>query len=166
MNPDSITIESISARLRSIRNSRGWSLRDVESISHGQVKAVVLGSYERGSRTLSVRRALQLAEIYNVPFSSLFSEKNAAPVLTKERVVLDLRSITRKFEDTHNQNSSRYAALVRFTQSIVRSRQDWNGEVLSMRDEDLALIALLLNLEAPQLLQWLDSERILLATRR
>ena len=67
MNPDSITIESISARLRSIRNARGWSLSDVESISDGKVKAVVLGSYERGTRSLSVRRALQIAEIYNVP---------------------------------------------------------------------------------------------------
>lgn len=166
MNPDSATIESISARLRSIRNARGWSLSDVESISEGKVKAVVLGSYERGTRSLSVRRALQIAEIYNIPISSLFSDKSATPAPTKERVVLDLRAISRKFENSQNQYFNRYEALARFTGSLVQARQDWNGEVLSMREGDVAILALILNLEASDLLQWLDSERILLIARR
>ena len=166
MNPDSITIESISARLRSIRNTRGWSLNDVESISDGKVKAVVLGSYERGTRSLSVRRALQIAEIYNVPISSLFSDKSATPAPTKERVVLDLRAISRKFENSQNQYFNRYEGLARFTGSLVQARQDWNGEVLSMREGDVAILALILNLEASDLLQWLESERILLIARR
>ena len=75
MQAEEITIADVSAKLRTLRRSRGWSLTDVEAMSQGRLKAVLLGSYERGSRTLSVKRALEILELYGVPASQLFTEK-------------------------------------------------------------------------------------------
>ena len=57
-----ITDTFVSERLRSIRRAQSLSLNDVEIASNGAIKAVVLGSYERGSRSLSVKRAIQIAK--------------------------------------------------------------------------------------------------------
>jgi len=75
MQAEEITIADVSAKLRALRRARGWSLMDVEIMSEGRLKAVVLGSYERGSRTLSVKRAREILELYGVPASQLFTEK-------------------------------------------------------------------------------------------
>ncbi len=44
------TAQSLGQILREIRLSRKWSLKDFEIASQGQIKDVVLGSYERGYR--------------------------------------------------------------------------------------------------------------------
>ncbi len=49
-------------RLRIIRKSKGWSLQDVERNSNGKWKAVVIGSYERADRAISLKKAIQLIE--------------------------------------------------------------------------------------------------------
>jgi hypothetical protein len=50
-------------------------------------------------------------------------------------------------------------------QRITRSRQDWNGEVLSIRQSDLETIALLFDEPLSGVLLWLDEERVLLKVR-
>ena len=55
-------IEELCAqRLRDLRRSRGLTLDQCESMSGGVIKAVVLGSYERGTRAISLARLTQLA---------------------------------------------------------------------------------------------------------
>ena len=88
-----ITIQQVSARLRAIRISRSLSLSDVEALSKGGLKAVVLGSYERGARTLSVKRAITIAALYDVPLSQLFTEELPVEVISAERTVIDLSLI-------------------------------------------------------------------------
>jgi transcriptional regulator with XRE-family HTH domain len=61
-------------RLRVIRKSKGWSLQDVENHSNGKWKAVVIGSYERGDRAISLKKAISLMEFYQVPVSELFRD--------------------------------------------------------------------------------------------
>ena len=46
--------KSLGARLRSIRQQQGLSLQGVEEKSNGRWKAVVVGSYERGDRAVTV----------------------------------------------------------------------------------------------------------------
>ena len=70
---ENVSIEEVGLRLRAMRLARSWSLSDVEVRSNGLLKAVVLGSYERSSRTLSVRRAIQIAELYDIPIEQIFS---------------------------------------------------------------------------------------------
>ena len=45
---------ALGARLRSIRQQQGMSLQAVEEKSQGRWKAVVIGSYERGDRAVTV----------------------------------------------------------------------------------------------------------------
>ena len=65
----------------SIIKSKGWSLQDVEHHSKGKWKAVVIGSYERGDRAISLKKAISLMEFYQVPISELFPE--VAPIVSE-----------------------------------------------------------------------------------
>ena len=58
---------ALGARLRAIRQQQGLSLQGVEKKSSGRWKAVVVGSYERGDRAVTVARLAELADFYGVP---------------------------------------------------------------------------------------------------
>jgi len=61
------SIEDIAAAIKSIRKSKNLTLREVEIQSEGIWKAVVVGSYERCDRALSIKKAISLANFYQVP---------------------------------------------------------------------------------------------------
>jgi transcriptional regulator with XRE-family HTH domain len=160
-----ITIQQISARLRAIRISRSLSLSDVEALSKGGLKAVVLGSYERGARTLSVKRAITIAALYDVPLSQLFTEELPVEVISAERTVIDLRAVNKRAHDATHPSYENYLLLARLAQRVVRSRQDWNGEVLSIRQSDMETISVLFDQPISHVLQWMESEKVLLKLR-
>ena len=164
MQIERITVSDISARLRSLRRARGWSLSDVETLSEGRLKAVVLGSYERGTRALSIKRALEIADLYGVPVTQIFTDKKSSPREVQGRRMLDLRTISTRAQ-LATPSQERFIVIARFTRAILESRQDWNGEVLSIRSEDCRVLALILNIEIAELLRWLDDEKVLLAIR-
>lgn len=56
----------LGARLRAVRNRQGLSLAQVEEKSRGYWKGVVVGSYERGDRSITVDRFVRLAAFYDV----------------------------------------------------------------------------------------------------
>jgi len=160
-----ITIQQVSARLRAIRISRSLSLSDVEALSKGGLKAVVLGSYERGARTLSVKRAITIAALYDVPLSQLFTEELPVEVISAERTVIDLRADNKRAHDATHPSYENYLLLARLAQRVVRSRQDWNGEVLSIRQSDMETISVLFDQPISHVLQWMESEKVLLKLR-
>ena len=63
--------KQLGGRLRAIRTQQGLSLHGVEEKSRGRWKAVVVGSYERGDRAVTVQRLAELAEFYGVPVQEL-----------------------------------------------------------------------------------------------
>jgi transcriptional regulator with XRE-family HTH domain len=65
---------ALGARLRALRQDLGLSLAEVEATSGGAINAVVLGSYERGDRTVSVIRLEELAEFYGVLAEDLVAD--------------------------------------------------------------------------------------------
>ena len=160
-----ITIDEISAKLRAIRQSKSLSLSDVERLSNGEIKAVVLGSYERGARALSVKRAISIAELYQVPVAQLFSDEKPVEIFSTGKTIIDLRAINRRSLDSTHTENDRYQLIARVAQRIVRSRQDWNGEVLSIRVSDLETISVLFDQQPSEVMKWLESERILLKKR-
>jgi transcriptional regulator with XRE-family HTH domain len=160
-----ITIQEVSARLRAIRISRSLSLSDVEALSKGGLKAVVLGSYERGARTLSVKRAITIAALYDVPLSQLFTEELPVEVISAERTVIDLRAVNKRAHDATHPSYENYLLLARLAQRVVRSRQDWNGEVLSIRQSDIETISVLFDQPISHVLQWMENEKVLLKLR-
>ena len=70
--------KTLGARLRAIRTQQGLSLHGVEEKSRGRWKAVVVGSYERGDRSVTVQKLAELAEFYGVPGVRAAARRRAA----------------------------------------------------------------------------------------
>ena len=66
--------KALGAKLRGIRQQQGLSLHGVEQKSGGRWKAVVVGSYERGDRAVTVQKLAELADFYGVPVVELLPE--------------------------------------------------------------------------------------------
>ena len=81
-------------RLRHIRQQQNLTLKQVEIKSRGKWKAVVVGSYERGTRSLSIQRASELCTFYEVPLTALFKDSvhNETQTLAS-KLVIDLRKL-------------------------------------------------------------------------
>jgi transcriptional regulator with XRE-family HTH domain len=134
--------KALGARLRAVRMQQHLSLHGVERKSEGRWKAVVVGSYERGDRAVSVQRLAELAEFYGVPITDLLPRDsarvvNGAPASsTLTRVVLNLERL-RSIDDPQ-------AELVqRFADQILRQRGGPTGRNLPLRYDDLSVLALL-----------------------
>src|SRR5207245_9243968 len=104
--------KTLGARLRAIRTQQGLSLHGVEERSRGRWKAVVVGSYERGDRAVTVQKLAELAEFYGVPVSELLPEgrpSSAAEPATK--IVLNLERLFQLHGDQAGPLDS-YAAAI------------------------------------------------------
>jgi transcriptional regulator with XRE-family HTH domain len=157
------TTVDIASRLRSLRKARGWSLAEVEKLSHGVIKAVVLGSYERSDRALSVNRAIQLADLYGVPLSHLLHplQEEVASTPGTIRVVIDLRRTSQLTSFTID-GREKIRIFKTFVTWIASQRSDWNGEVLSLRRGDLSTLALLTFTSEISIMRWLTYEKLIL----
>jgi transcriptional regulator with XRE-family HTH domain len=157
------TTADIANRLRTLRKARGWSLGDVEKVSRGAIKAVVLGSYERSDRSLSVSRAIQLADLYSVPLVHLLcgsdDKRNCEPEFN--RIMIDLRRAA-SLPTTNPAGNERVRIFTTCIRWIASLRSDWNGEVMSLRRSDVATLALLTFTDEVSVVKWLNSERLLL----
>lgn len=58
-------------RLIKARTDRGLTLKEVENATNGEIKAVTLGSWERGTRMLSVAQLVKLGDLYELGFDDL-----------------------------------------------------------------------------------------------
>ena len=160
IEPDSFTrpfpsnIE-IGRRMRVARKNRGWTIAEMAEI--GKIKAVVIGTYERGSRNMPISRLGEMARILGVDVQYLLGQ----PVVRQDAVLdltFDLRAISRpSFAD-----SDRLALIVSYCAGIAKKRGDWNGEVLSIRASDLINLSFAMGIEQADLFRWLSSENYLI----
>ena len=151
------TPESVAARLRTIRKSRGWTLHDIEDRTGGSIKAVVMGSYERGTRAISLARALELANLFAIPISDLLSEPNLRNDENPQFRRFDQRRIGKLLSESDDE---RLGKLNNFLVAIAARRGDWNGEILSLRSTDLDTLTLILEMSQSSLIDWLRQENI------
>ncbi|HWC15066.1 MAG TPA: transcriptional regulator [Actinomycetota bacterium] len=130
--------KSLGEQLRKIRVQKGMSLQDVQAASEGRWKAAVVGAYERGDRNVTVARLSELAAFYGVPVSEILpNDGSPAPAVeARRRVVLDLEGLAKVPETDRD-------PLSRFTHAIQIQRGDYNGRVLTIREDDLMALALL-----------------------
>lgn len=160
------TINDVSRALRAIRISRKLSLSDVEKLSHGEIKAVVLGSYERGSRSLSVRRAITIADIYQIPLGQLLDPvRQSAETARFDSYIPQVIIDTRRLRAIEDSGDHQITLLARFIRRITHLRQDWNGEIISLRGLDIAHMSLLIDCDESNCLQMLSDRQLLLRTK-
>lgn len=149
-------------RLRAIRSQQGLTLQEVEERSAGEWKAVVVGSYERGDRAISVAKLARLGDFYGVPVSELLPEPPTTELRVVDdepprRVALDLTALDR------DQLEPTYQPLSRFAHTIQIQRGDYNGRVLTLRGDDLRALSILYGLSPGELVDRL-SQRGLVTT--
>ena len=121
-------IETLNTRMRLIRESRHLTLVQAAKLSKGKISAIALGSYERGDRAVSAGKLITIANLYEVPISELFeAPRNFMP---EERISIDIRRIL----TTSNPAAQKITEVLR---NIARMRGDWNGEVISLRGQDV-----------------------------
>ena len=148
----------ISIRLRQIRKQQNLTLKQVEIRSRGKWKAVVIGSYERGTRSLSISKAKSLCEFYGVPLSALFQSEGIQQVPPTEGALrIDLRNLRSKI----SQNDPLIGQLNNLLSFIARRRDDWNGEIMTIRLQDNEVLGLLVQKEQSELRKALEIRDLL-----
>jgi transcriptional regulator with XRE-family HTH domain len=147
---DAISAE-VGQRLRAIRRSRGWTLEEVERRSGGRWSASAIGAYERGFRNLSLPRLRAVAAFYDVPIGVLLGEADVrdrgGPATGRGgRLVLDLAALG-EVADAE--------PIWRYLRSIIVQRGDWNGRILSVRQDDVRALCAMLRSDEDGLLDQL-----------
>jgi transcriptional regulator with XRE-family HTH domain len=147
----------VGERLRNIRRQQGQSLQAVEAVSDREFKASVLGAYERGERIISVLRLQRLARFYSVPVDQLLPRDNVPmPALPRRdddsalpagggydesKVTVDLAKLE-ALDAPEKDLISRYVGMIQL------QRGDFNGRMLTIRDEDVRALARLFEKDA------------------
>jgi transcriptional regulator with XRE-family HTH domain len=135
--------KALGSKLRGIRQQQGLSLHGVEQKSAGRWKAVVVGSYERGDRAVTVQKLAELADFYGVRVPS-----GSEPAT---KIVINLERLQQLPVD-------KVGPLARYAATIQSQRGDYNGKVLSIRTEDLRSLAIIYDMSpgdlTEQLIGW------------
>lgn len=146
---------ALGARLRAIRNQQGLSLQGVEDKSDGRWKAVVVGSYERGDRAVTVQRLSELAAFYGVPAIELLPDPRPSSAQTNvAKIVLDLEALAAVPADEAG-------PLARYASAIQAQRHEYNGRALSIRAEDLRSLAIIYDMAPTELSERLQDWGVL-----
>lgn len=131
--------QEVGQRLRAIRNQLGMTLRDVEDKSDGRWKAVVVGSYERADRSVSLPKLRELAEFYGVDVAELLPGGMSKVTDEPPPLVIDLgglRAVSTERE---------LWPLVRFVADVRSRRGDRAGDRVTLRSADARALAILLD---------------------
>jgi transcriptional regulator with XRE-family HTH domain len=118
--------------LRRARLSRGLTLREVGIRSNGAFKATAVAGYERGERSISLRRFFELAKIYEIPPERLLSDL-ARIAEGRPSTVIDLA----RLETLEGAEARAVAGFVR----NVRELRGDRSSTITLRSVDLAVIA-------------------------
>ncbi len=175
----------VGLRLRSVRKQKHLSLHAVEEASNQEFKASVLGAYERGERSISVPRLQRLAELYDVPVDQLLPRQRltpkspmaplvnfSVPVNGGEELVesfvvaaADERrmpiievsiKVTIDLIKLNLMDGPEKELLRRYLSMIQVQRQDFNGRMITIRHEDLKVLACLFELTAEEMAKRLE----------
>ena len=126
-----IKLAELQSRLRTVRISKGLTLSQVSALSEGSISAIALGSYERGDRSLSTEKLFAISNIYQIPVAELMSPIEKG--IKSGRVIIDIKKLSTSSDSSND-------AAFKIVQRIAHMRHDWNGEVISLRSSDVALL--------------------------
>ena len=121
-------IFQLNLRLRLLRESRKLTLVQAAALSRGSITPIALGSYERGDRSISVTKLVEISLMYGVPVQELFAAPEKS--IPTNRITIDIRSMIGHATEL----SKRFSGVVA---KVAHMRSDWNGEVISLRSDDL-----------------------------
>lgn len=113
---------------------------------------------------MSVERAIEIANLFGIPLAQLLTEPHGSAKDSSEhdglpkKMVIDLRRAKSAIYET--QDSSEQFTL--FLAWIIGLRQDWNGEILSLRKSDLETLSLMMFRSSGSVLEWMRKYQLLI----
>jgi transcriptional regulator with XRE-family HTH domain len=150
--------KAVGARLRAVRIDLHLSLQRVAALSEGEFRTSVLGAYERGERAISLPRLQRLATLYDVPLERFLPRdpsghddapsgdpargqrrEQESPRPSGNKVTIDLvrlKTIGGPERDV----------LEPYLAAIQAQRRAFQGSMITIRGEDLRVIACLVGL--------------------
>jgi transcriptional regulator with XRE-family HTH domain len=167
---------AVGARLRTVRHQVGLALQAVEATSGQEFKASVLGAYERGERAISVSRLQRLAQLYGVTVDQLLpseddatrwwvarpadGEPSPAPAVPSAEPWESRESFTIDLVRLKDVSGPERDVLRRFVNMIQVQRQDFNGQVITIRAGDVRAISCLFGVTPDAMGRRLDDLRL------
>ncbi len=118
-----------------------------------------MGSYERGSRAISLARAIEIANLFSIPLTELIEEPSIRNSDDEALLILDLRKL-RGVDST--KATDEIAKVRNFANAICAKRRDWNGEVLTLRSGDLDTLTLVMEMTAQEVQELLKRSQLLI----
>ncbi len=158
------TPRAFATRIRALRRARGWTLLDIEKESKGVITAVSMGAYERGARSLSLRKCIEIATLFGQPLSAILDQNSIEPKQLIEerqklRLIVDIRAL---YKNSLPEGNLSLDFLRAYVKEIAHRRNDWNGEVISLRESDLETLSIALTMSSENLYRWLTHNSLLL----
>lgn len=118
-----------------------------------------MGSYERGSRAISLARAIEIANLFAIPLAELIEEPATGISGEGALLILDLRKL--RGVDSMKVTDE-IAKLRSFANAICAKRRDWYGEVLTLRSGDLDALTLVMEMTAHEVNELLKRSQLLI----
>lgn len=158
---ENVELDQIRGRIRQLRREKGLTLLECEILSRGRIRAVVLGAYERGDRSMSLKKVIEIAELFGVRLAHLIAAdlQPEQSRIAGSRHIYDLRALRALAP------SEQKILLFRYLSRIAEQRGDWAGEVISIRHADVEAIARLVDSEEIKFQEWVATQKILLVRR-
>jgi transcriptional regulator with XRE-family HTH domain len=156
-----IDSHDIRRRIRQLRRERGLTLLAFEKLSGGQIRAVVLGAYERGDRSMSLNKVIEIAKVFGVELAHIMgpSTEHSGGTRITERHIYDLRALQALGPCAEKE------VLTKYVKRIAHQRGDWAGEIISLREEDIHALSRVIDSEALNFNDWVNASGILLTKR-
>jgi len=157
------TIDSneIRGRIRQLRRERGLTLLAFEKLSGGRIRAVVLGAYERGDRSMSLNKVIEIAEVFGVELAHIMAPSSGRGDISRSthRHIYDLRALQAL------EPSAEKEILTKYIMRIAHQRGDWAGEIISLRQDDINALSRIIDSETISFHDWVEKSGILLTKR-
>lgn len=154
----------IGQRLRHMRKSRNLTLAQIEKLSMGKLRAISLGSYERGDRALSLGKLEEIAQFYQTPVEFLITGHTTQHQIPNV-LMIDIRQL-RTLISCENHNLNPAIGLVStFISGLIEARGDFNGEVLTLRKTDQFVLSLATGCSDYEILALLKDAKLLIEAK-
>jgi transcriptional regulator with XRE-family HTH domain len=130
MEPLSLEIGKV---LRRTREARGYTLRQVATVSRGRFKATSVAGYERGERSITVERFCALCRFYGVAADRILADIVRAAE-GREEAEIDPRIL-------ESLGSEEGALVSGFVKQVRALRAEPEGDTIVLRYGDLEVLA-------------------------
>lgn len=151
-------VQQVGERLRRLRRDKGMSLQEVCDSSEGSFVVSTLSAYERGKRSLSLERILELAAIYDVsPLYIMDLGDEGEP----DTGLDDRRPLRINLKHMERLGENERAPLENYLNFLRNLRNDRGATVMTIRKDDLEYLSTLYGVRPQTLKERLQTEGVI-----